>query len=364
METIKTFKARKLEELTENETISSFTSWKENVEFHLAGCDSFARFLDPKFEWSPASVTNRGLTDDAQGADAKTAAQKSFLLTCMIGLIAGYCPETIRLEIRKKCTSLKWIFNRVRRHYGFNKSEVNFLKLATIKRKDGERYEAFFQRIMAHLYDNLLSADSQLLYEGEVYTESEDMSPSTERLAVFLWLHYIDKRLLMYVSHVYSHDLQKLSLKDLQPTLAQNMESLLLELAAQEDIKLAYSSSSSSSYNYNRQRPSKPQFKKGFQRKHGSGPAKSCAFCKACKRPHLGHDVSNCWSLARFNKSDIVNALMVDVEDVDEDADDLCESFSNLSSGNMLVASTPPQQPPMANIFRVEIMKSPSFVCT
>ena len=120
METIKTFKACKLEELTENETISSFTSWKENVEFHLAGCDSFARFLDPKFEWSPASVTNRGLTDDAQGADAKTAAQKSFLLTRMIGLIAGCCPETIRLEIRKKCTSLKWIFNRVRRHYGFN----------------------------------------------------------------------------------------------------------------------------------------------------------------------------------------------------------------------------------------------------
>ena len=73
METIKTFKARKLEELTENETISSFTSWKENVEFHLAGCHSFARFLDPKFEWSPASVTNRGLTDDAQGADKKNS---------------------------------------------------------------------------------------------------------------------------------------------------------------------------------------------------------------------------------------------------------------------------------------------------
>lgn len=117
----------------------------------------------------------------------------------MIGLIVSYCPETIRVEIKRKCTSLGWIWNRVRRHYGFNKSEVNFLRLATFKFQDSKRYEAFFRRIMAHLYDNLLSADSNLTFDDEPYTTTEEMSPTTQRLAVFSWLHYIDERLSMYI---------------------------------------------------------------------------------------------------------------------------------------------------------------------
>ena len=266
------------------------------------------------------------------------------MLEHMIGLIVGYCPEIIRLEIQRKCTSLKWIWNRIRRHYGFNKSEGNFLKLATLKYQEGERYESFFQRIMAHLYDNLLCAESALIFDGEVYTGSEEMSPSTERLAVFLWLYYIDERLPMYVSRVYAHELQKMSLKDLQPVISQNMNSLLAELSAQEDIKLAYSSSSnrgsfgnSSSSNRgsfgNRSRSyGNPRNKNSNNRISRQSP-KSCAFCKACKKPYLGHDVNNCWTLSRFNKSDMVNALTVNVEENDDSDDsDMTNNFANMST--------------------------------
>ena len=163
MDVLKAFKPRKLEALTENETISSFASWKQNLEFQLASCDNFAPLIAPDFNWKLASVTNRGLEDDQAGANNfKTAVQKKIMLDKMIGLIVGFCPEIIRLEIERKCTSLKWIWNRIRRHYGFSKSEGNFLKLATLKYKDGERYESFFQRIMAHLYDNLMCAESAL----------------------------------------------------------------------------------------------------------------------------------------------------------------------------------------------------------
>ena len=366
MDTIRSFKARKLEVLTENESISSFTSWKQNVEFHLASCDNFSAFIAPDFEWRHTGVPNRGLTDDEAGATRKTAVQKAYILEHMIGLIVSYCPETIRLEIQRKCTSLKWIWCRIRRHYGFTKSEGNFLKLATIKYRDGERYEAFFQRIMAHLYDNLLSAESELIYDGQVYTSSEEMSPSTERLAVFLWLHYIDERLPMYVSRVYSHDLQKMSLKDLQPTLSQNMQSLLIELAAQEDIKLSYSASSGSTSSNSSRKAFRPQNRNSFgsSRKFGQN-SKSCAFCKACKKPHLGHDVTNCWSLARFNKADIVNAMMVDVNEEDQFVEnDLCETFDNLSSGNRLNSVQIQPSSSFANISRVEVMKSPNFSCS
>ena len=116
MDGFKAFKPRKLEVLSENETISSFCSWKQNIVFQLAACDSFAPFIAPDSVWRHAGVANRGLQDDTSGDNRKTAVQKSYVLDHMIGLIVSYCPETIRLEIQRKCTSLKWIWDRVRRH--------------------------------------------------------------------------------------------------------------------------------------------------------------------------------------------------------------------------------------------------------
>ena len=348
MDVLKTFKPRKLIELTEKETISSFASLKQNLEFHLTSCNSFAPFLAPNFEWKLANVPNRGLQDDGAGADSKTAAQKSIVLEHMIGLIVGFCPEFIRLEIQRKCTSLNWIWKRIRRHYGFNKSEGNFLNLSTIKYQKGERYEAFFQRIMAHLYDNLMCPESTLIFDGEVFTQSEEMSPSTERLAVFLWLYYIDERLPMYVSRVYSHDLQKMSLKDLQPILSQNMNSLLIELAVQEDIKLNYSNSSKRGNGQTAYDQS--QYKSNTIR--SSSSSKTCAFCKACNKPYIGHGVNDCWTLSPFSKSDIVNTLANNSED-----------NKNVLLDNADFSSAD-HSPPYANISRVEVMKSPSFVCS
>ena len=201
-------------------------------------------------------------------------------------------------------------------------------------------------------------------FDGEVYNQSEEMSPSTERLAVFLWLYYIDERLPMYIVRVYSHELQKMTLKDLQPTLSQNMDSLLIELAAQEDIKLNYSNSSSRA-SYSNKRPFNKAQSKNISRRSGFGNApKTCAFCKACKKPFTGHDVNNCWTLARFNKSDIMTALMVNVEEDDEIDEQMIDSFASLSTESRLAYVSPAESPlPLSTVSRVEVMKSPTFVC-
>ena len=209
MTDFKSFKPRKLTALSENESVTSFMSWKQTMEFQLASCNAFGPFLDA--EWSTKAIPNRGLQNDT-GSGGKTAAQKFIILNHMIGLVVGFCPENIRLEIDRKCTSLKWIWSRVCRHYGFTKSEVNFLKLSTFKQADGERYESFYQRIMSHLYDNLLTSESAIKHDGENVTVNEEMSPTTERLGVFFWLYLIDERLPAYVSRVYAHDLMTRSL--------------------------------------------------------------------------------------------------------------------------------------------------------
>ena len=94
-----------------------------------------------------------------------------------------------------------------------------YLKLSTIKRQEGERFETLFQRIVAHIEDNLLSTESGLTHDGALVSVNEEMSPTTERLAVYLWLNLIDERLPSYVARVFAHDLQSRSLKDIQPQI-------------------------------------------------------------------------------------------------------------------------------------------------
>ena len=218
--------------LTEDESVTSYASWHSNCIYHLSLCNEFAHFLES--EWSPKSVTNHGLVNDANTvpeASRKTAVQKSIILDRMLGWIAQYAPVYLRNEIIKDSTSLAWIWTRIRRHYGFVQSEVHFLALSEIKRKDDERYETFFQRIRCHIDDNLLTISSGIHHNGAAVTQDEVMSPSTERLAVYLWLTLIDERLPAYIARVYAHDLASKSLKDIQPQISRSMDALLADLS-------------------------------------------------------------------------------------------------------------------------------------
>jgi len=163
------------------ETISSFANWQSNLLYNVSLNNEFSAFLDS--EWSKQSVTNRGLTDTViAGEVKKTAVQKTILLDRMLGLIAQFVPPLLRSDIIKRSTSLSWIWNRLRKHYSFNASEVNFLRLSDIKLEDGERYETFYQRIIAHIEDNLLTIGCGLSFDGEAVNSNEELSPSKKNV--------------------------------------------------------------------------------------------------------------------------------------------------------------------------------------
>ena len=144
----------------------------------------------------------------------------------MLGIIAQFCPALLRNNILKKSTSQRWIWSRVRKGYSFSQSKANFLKLYSIKREPDERYETLFQRINAHLEDNLLTTESVLFRDGAASTRDEEMSRTVELLAVYIWLTLIDVRLTAYVSRVCAHELQSKSVKDVQTQLCDAMDSL------------------------------------------------------------------------------------------------------------------------------------------
>ena len=198
------FRPPKPWQLTESETINSFANWKSNVLYNLSLNNDFAQFLDS--EWSKQSVANRGLFAKTTGNVTKTAVQRAIVLDRMLGLVAQFVPSLLRTEIIKRSTSLSWIWNRLRKHYSFTASEVNFLKLSEIKKEEGERYETFYQRIIAHIENNLLTVSSGLEFDGEEPTVDEELSPTAERLGVYLWLTKIDERLPAFVGRIYAHD--------------------------------------------------------------------------------------------------------------------------------------------------------------
>ena len=354
------FKPPKPWTLTEKETISSYSSWQSNMLYHLSLNNEFSPFIADTFQWQRSTIANRGLADDAgDAADRKTAAQKNIQLERMLGIIAQFSPSLLRNDIIKKSLSLKWIWKRLRKHYSFSQSEVNFLKLCEIKREPEERYETLFQRIIAHLDDNLLTTDSDITHDGAAPTTNEEMTPTVERLAVYIWLTLIDSRLPAYIARVYAHDLQSKSLKDIQPRICDAMDSLLAEMVAQDDISVNYSRST------NQRRPRRFNNNNNTNNATSSTPnrtpasnkgQKQCILCKTAGRSYLGHDISSCWFISKFEKMDIVTAFQLNTEGEDHPEDDApaAEEQAEIVSDHLLVQASPP-------VRRVQTAISPFF---
>ena len=308
--------------LTEDETINSFASWQSNLKYYLSLNNDFAPYLTAN--WQKSSVAHHGLTDDpAGGDDRKTAAQKAIVLDRMLGIVAQYSPSLLRNDILKKSTSLASIWTRIRKYYSFQQSEINFLKLSKIPRKEGERYETLFQRILAHLEDNLLTVESGIIHDGAAPTENEVLSPTAERLAVYIWMNLVDSRLPDFVARQYAHDLQTKSIKEIQPMIVDNMESLLAGIAAEDDVQISYTRSNS-----NRPRSNAPFAASASYQGPSKAPAeskgkKSCVVCKLTGRRHEGHDLSSCWHLSKMDRLAMAKTLKLEVNDLeDEEVDD------------------------------------------
>ena len=86
----------------------------------------------------------RGLTDDADGENRLTAAQKNAHLELMLGQIANFCPIISQNSIVKNLTSLKDIWQRIRKHFGFQSSGANFMNLSDIRLQLDECPETCF----------------------------------------------------------------------------------------------------------------------------------------------------------------------------------------------------------------------------
>jgi hypothetical protein len=112
--------------------------------YYLSQDKSFHPYLKDDVEWQKAASSNpdRGFTDDADTVENKqTAVQKVATLEQMLGLVSQWVPHYVANDIVYGSTSISSIWSCIRKYYGFQQSETNFMKFSTITWEEGERPE-------------------------------------------------------------------------------------------------------------------------------------------------------------------------------------------------------------------------------
>jgi len=296
--------------LSEDETFSSYTSWQQNIVYCLnqdINCQPF--LLNATWRIVSPDHPHRGLTDDA-GDNGLKKEQKVMNLNSMLGYISQFVPHYLSTDIKNSSTSINSVWGTIRQYYGFQQSEVQFLKFTNISWEGmhAERPERLYRRVLAHLQDNLLQAGSKLRHNDAEVTRDELISPTVERLAVLRWMELLHPKLPSLVARTFAYDLQRMTLKDIQPQIADGLENFLEELN-KEDTPIQVSKMYTTHRPQTRGRSTRPNFPQQQRRAAPSDSRKQCRVCRAEKRPFVGHDLASCHFISEADRRSLIRSV-------------------------------------------------------
>ena len=173
----------------------------------------------------------QGDVEYAQGM-ANLLVSRNSQLAKFITHVATLCHHTENDDITTYSTSLNWIFDYLKKHYGLETKGANFMNISEHVFKKGTPYQTFYKQYRASFIDNLRKQGDVVKYKNNfVLTEDEKLSPSFEN-AIILWsLEKIDPRLPAKVKRNYGHQMTgDVTLKDVQPVIFDNIDNMLDEL--------------------------------------------------------------------------------------------------------------------------------------
>ena len=107
----------------------------------------------------------------------------------------------------KNSTSLDYIWQTIRQHFGFQATGAQFIDFYDIHLAANERPEDLYQRLMAFVEDSLLHANG-LTHHGEHVPEDEELTPTLEDFVVLTWLRLLPLSLPRLVKERYGTELR------------------------------------------------------------------------------------------------------------------------------------------------------------
>lgn len=302
---------------TGNDNVVRNLETKSSVHSLSLSDRNFAGFLADGVTWlkkSPGSP-RRGFQDDPETvpqASRRTAQQKCTHLELMLGQIANYCPVISRNTIVKNSTSMSFIWQAIRLHFGFQSTGAYFFDFNNISLASAERPEELYQRLMSFIEDNLLLGNGNISHHGQVPGSDEEMSPTLENLVVLTWLRLVHPDLPSLVKQRYGTELRSKSLASLKPEISQALDSLLEEISNNADVKILRAAASKL-----RQPPARGPYNR-FQKPGPKPQVKSCPLCKQAGRNDL-HFLSQCTYLPAEDCAFLAKARLASSLDDEDD---------------------------------------------
>ena len=266
----------------------------------------------------------------------------------MLGQIANYCPIISRSTLVKNSTSLAFIWQTIRQHFGFQVTGAQFIDFSDIHLAADERPEDLYQLLMAFGEDSLLRANG-LTHHGEHVPEDEELTPTLENFVILTWLRLIHPSLPRLVKQRYGTELRSRTLASIKPEISQALNSLLEEIRTSDDAKILRAAVAD---DFRRPLPSgrnDPKFRTRQPRQD-----KICPLCKQAGRPNTNHFLSQCTFLPDRDRRFMVKARqLVGILDNEQDAD------GDLDPDPPIAAADTPLPRPDVMAYRVQTRQSP-----
>lgn len=209
-----------------------FETWKVRLINHIKLDKDYRQFVGKDYKWKEKDVNeNRGLIKEEEATTA-------IHLDNFINLVASFSPPHLYEDIINLSTSLKWIWEQIRALYHIENDDVTLFEWEDFKMETEEKEypEMLYRRLRSFMQENLVKADSSVLFKGKAPDKNETLSPTLEKLIVIKWLRCIDPALPKLVKEKFGSELKMKSIVDLQPNISRMIPSLLEQIRGMEAV--------------------------------------------------------------------------------------------------------------------------------
>ena len=241
--------------------IVTFKVWRNTLIAHLQQDAHHHHFMTGGLysEWTAAEYGNRIAAIEDTDPDKETLDGKrqrigdneynrslAALLTSrnsqlakFVTHVATLCHITENDDVTNLSTSLTWIFDYLKKHYGLETKGANFMNISDHAFKKDVPYQTFYKQYRASFLDNLRKRGDVVKYRNDyILPEDEKLSPTFEN-AIILWaLEKMDPRLPTKVKKDYGHQMTgDVTLKDVQPVIFENIANMIEDLDQSQTAK-------------------------------------------------------------------------------------------------------------------------------
>ena len=149
----------------------------------------------------------------------------------MLESVLSFVPEVTQSEVLGRATSLQWLYDYLRKHYGCERTGSDMMyRFETLERKPREKVTSYWSRFMGFYEDNRIKKDDKLLTDNAKATADEVQCRFSKSTELVLFLHMTHPMLPKKMAQIFGNKLKTQDVASLQEQILDRCQSVLDEL--------------------------------------------------------------------------------------------------------------------------------------